>query len=147
MDDQNSPNNAPLRKKARVEVEEYTTKRTDELTRKIQNLAKEFPEMKYVIDLSDLQKIIEPAVVSYQHDVEVARKMKENEANSPIYMLPDEMIAKCFSYVNKGSYLLVAPVSSKFYNVYKAMLNDCEKKIDETTNEVDAIDDHYTINT
>ncbi|GFH56991.1 hypothetical protein CTEN210_13467 [Chaetoceros tenuissimus] len=147
MDKHNSPNEAPVRKKSRVEeVKEYVTiERTDALTQKIQDLANEFPEMKYVLDLSDLQMTVGSAVVKYQQEVEVDKKRQENETNSPIYVLPDEMIANCFSYV-KGSFLLVAPVSIKFCNVYKAMLKDIDKKIGKTTNEVDAIDDHYTIN-
>ncbi|GFH57001.1 hypothetical protein CTEN210_13477 [Chaetoceros tenuissimus] len=108
MDDHRNPNEAPARKKARVEVEDCTTRRTDALTRKIQNLAKEFPEMKYVLDLSDLRNIIEPIVTKYKDEVDADKNRQRHEANSPIYMLPDEMIAKCFSYV-KGSYLLVAP--------------------------------------
>ena len=134
MDDHRDLNEAPVRKKARVleDIEDFRTmkKRTEALTRKIQDLAIEYPELKYILDLSDLQKIIEPAVTKYKYEVQSDKKRQENEATSPIYVLPDEMIAKCFSYL-KGSYLLVAPVSIKFYKVYKAIYADTQ-----ITNEV-----------
>lgn len=93
-----------------------TTKRTEELTHKIEDLAESFPELKYMIDLSgDLSKIVEPAVIKYKYELEA----EKNEENSLIYKLPDEILKSCFSFVGRGSFLLVAPVSKKFHRIYK----------------------------
>lgn len=111
----------PASKRARVEEDEEadmlcTTKRTEELKHKIQNLAKSFPELKYIIDLSgDLSKIVKPAVIKYKYELEA----KKNEENSLIYKLPDEILKTCISFVGQGNFLLVAPVSKKFHHTYK----------------------------
>ena len=113
----------PASKRARVEEDEEadmlcTTKRTEELTHKIQDLAKSFPELKYIIDLSgDLSKIVKPAIIKYKYELEA----KKNEENSLIYKLPDEILKSCFSFVGRGSFLLVAPVSKKFHDMYKKL--------------------------
>lgn len=104
----------PTKKRARVEDEDLfcTTKRTEELTHKIQDLAKSFPELKYIIKLSNLSKIVATAAVKYKNEV-------KNEKDSFIYKMPDEILKSCLSFVGKGSFLLVAPVSKKFRHVYK----------------------------
>ncbi|GFH57003.1 hypothetical protein CTEN210_13479 [Chaetoceros tenuissimus] len=109
-------NEAPTRKRARVE-DHYCKKRLEQLTHKIQDLAESFPELKYIIDISNLSKIVEPAVIKYKHEVDA----KKNEKNSLIYRMPDELLKSCFSYVGKGSFLLVAPVSKKFHHMYKTL--------------------------
>ena len=115
-----SSNEAPASKRARMEDEDLfcTTKRTEELTHKIQDLAKSFPELKYIIDLPDLSKIVEPAVAKYKNEVAT----EQNEKNSLLYNVPDEILKSCFSYVGKGNFLLVAPVSKKFHHMYKTII-------------------------
>ncbi|GFH57004.1 hypothetical protein CTEN210_13480 [Chaetoceros tenuissimus] len=114
-----SPNEMPASKRARAEDEDLfcTTKRTEELTHKIQDLAKSFPELKYMIKLSDLSNVVESAIIKYK--IEVATE--QNEKNSLIYKIPDEILKSCFSFVGRGNFLLVAPVSKKFHHMYKTI--------------------------
>ncbi|GFH56992.1 hypothetical protein CTEN210_13468 [Chaetoceros tenuissimus] len=123
--DQESSNEMPASKRARLDEDYCTTKRTEELTHKIHDLAVSFPELKYIINLSDLSKLVEPAVVKYKHEVEAEKSRQQNEKNSLIYKIPDEILKSCFSFVGRGNFLLVAPVSKKFHQMYKKMAKPC----------------------
>lgn len=128
--DQDSSNEAPASKRARIEDDSCTTtKRTEELAHEIQKLAKSFPELKYIIDLTDLSKIVEPAVVKYKHEAAT----EKNKKSSLIYKIPEELLKNIFSFVGKGSFLFVAPVSRKFHQMYKTTVKECNYYICDDT--------------
>ncbi|GFH56189.1 hypothetical protein CTEN210_12665 [Chaetoceros tenuissimus] len=112
----------PLKKRAKVELplEDYCTKRTNELTQKLEEVARDFPEMKHVLNLSNLFKTIGPTVRKYKQEVEAEKRRLENEDRSGIYkMLPDEMLSRCLSFVGRGHYIFVGSVSKRFRQAYK----------------------------
>ena len=49
-----------------------------------------------------------------------------NERNSSIYMLPNELLKNCLSYVGRGNYKFISTVSSNFHDCYVDLYKNCE---------------------
>ena len=89
-------------------------KRAIELSTQLAVLSKDFPEMSFMFDFENLQKV-ETVVENYNAQILLNRR----DESVSLYSLPNEILLKCLSFLGKGHYALVALASKKLCKAYK----------------------------